>query len=408
MERTEVASCWHQLAHPPLCHCLRPAGLPAGFQETIQTDCRGLELVHLLTLIDAVTQPAADGGDGSSGAAAAAGEAPAAALSRALQSALGSSYLKKLQELADNDSSSGGSGAAGAGRGSKAEGLLAVFGPGLSSPAQLQAFLGSAAELASGAGQQAREATLQRLLAAAVPAALWQRCASSSLRVCWVAADAAGGQEEQLQVLPAMQAVMRRHCPRAAAAPLAELAGQCDMAQFAARLALPTAPQQQQVQQQGAPAEEEDDEGCWPQPASADDNALDSLKVLVANLDGHKGGWVGGSGAMVQVERMAGQAAGLLLQSLPLFAVGAVAWHHGAAGSPLCKSFSCCLCTCCCCLCYCCREGGGGGAAAPAGPAPPAGQAAAARDAAGGGAPRRCAGGQQGPRAAAECAAHAG
>jgi hypothetical protein len=244
-----------------------------------------------LTLIDAVTQPAADGGAGS-GAAAGFGETPAAALSRALQSALGSSYLKKLQEMADNDSS-GGSGAA-AGGGSKAEGLLAVFGPGLSSPAQLQAFLGSAAELASGAGQQEQDAALQKLLAAAVPAALWQRCAGSSLRVCWVAADAAAQQVQgpQQHVLPALQAVMRRHCERAAAAPLAELAEQCDMPQFAARLALPAPPQQaqQQVQQGGPLEEDEEDDGCWPQPASAHDNALDSLKVLVAKLDGHKGG----------------------------------------------------------------------------------------------------------------------
>ena len=262
----------------------------------MQTDCRGGALVQLLALIDAVTAAPADGAAAGPGPApSAGGEAPAAALARALQSALGSSYLKKLQELADSDSSSGGGGR-------KPEGLLAVFSPALGTAPQLLRFLGPAAEAqvaaaASTASPQEQQAALQRLLAAAVPAAVWQRCSASSLRVCWVAADAAaaGGGEQPLPALPALHAAMRQHCSRAAAAPLARLAGECAPAEFAALLALPQRAAAEVRQAEASEAGgEEDEEECWPAAADgSQEGAMEHLKLLLAGLEGHKGEGVG-------------------------------------------------------------------------------------------------------------------
>lgn len=247
----------------------------------MQTDCRGAALVHLLALIDAATQEAAGAEQQAEGG----GEVPAAALARALQSALGSSFLKKLQELADNDSSRGGSGGT-----SRAEGLLAVFSPGLSTVTQLQRFLGAstnvAAASAAPAGQQ-QVAALERLLAAAVPTAVWQRCAASSLRVCWVVADSQPVVEQD--VLPAVQAlqtVLQQDGRQAASAALADLAGECSPAQFVARLGLQAA-EAAAVQQGGG--EQEGEEDCWPAATEAGDAALEGLKVLVASLEAHKG-----------------------------------------------------------------------------------------------------------------------
>ncbi len=266
-----------------------PAELPAAFQETLQTDCRGAALVQFLDLIDAVTQPtAAAAADGA--APAAAGEAPAAALARALQSALSSSYLKKLQELADSDSSSGGGGR-------RPEGLLAVFSSGLSAAPQLLRFLGPSAEaelaaVAAAGSPREQQAGLQRLLAAALPAAVWQRCGAGGLRVSWVAADAAaaGASDEQpLPVLPALQAAMQQHCQCAAAAPLTELAGECSPAAFAARLALPQR-SQGEVQQAAAGGAEGEDAVCWPAAADGSrETARAHLELLMTSLGAHKG-----------------------------------------------------------------------------------------------------------------------
>ena len=268
-----------------------PAGLPAAFQETVQTDCRGAALVHLVALVDAATQ-LGEGGEAAGAPADARGsEAPAAALARALQSALGSSYLRKLQELADNDSGSGGSGG-------RAEGLLAVLSPGLGTATELQLFLGAGADVAAAAAAPAgpqQEAALQRLLAGAVPAAVWQRCAAASLRVCWVAADACdGASADTLPVLPVLQAALQQNCARAAVAPLPELAGECGLAQFAARLGLP-APAPAAVEQgQGA-----EDASCWPGPAEGQEDALEGLKLLIASLEAHKGAGAVGVGQTV-------------------------------------------------------------------------------------------------------------
>lgn len=235
--------------------------------------------MHLLTLLEAVS--AEGGGAAPQGGA---GEAPAAAAARALQSALGSSYLQKLLDMAGHDSSSGGSGAAG---GRRAEGQLAVFAPGLCTAADLQHFLGAAAaaDLAAAAAAtgQAQQAALERLLAVAVPAAVWQRCAAGGLRVSWVAADAAG--EPQLAALPALQAAVQQHCSHAAAARLADLAGECGADEFAARMALPRPAAAAEVQQGAGEAAVE----CWPQAAESQKEALDHLQLLLASLEGHKG-----------------------------------------------------------------------------------------------------------------------
>lgn len=242
----------------------------------MQTDCRGAELTHLLALLAAATRPS-EGAGNSRGARDGNGEPPAAALARVLQSALGSSYLLKLKELADNDSGSG----------SSAEGLLAVFSLGLSTTAQLQRFLGPSF-VAPGSAARPAGAPAQQLLAAAMPAALWQRCAGGSLRVCWVAA---GGeqQEEQLAVLPALNSLMRQRCSKASAAPLAELAGPCSRQQFAARLALPRAEEQQEQPQRQQVKGPEVEGDFWPAAASPQEDALENLKLLLGNLEGDKG-----------------------------------------------------------------------------------------------------------------------
>ncbi len=258
------------------------AGLPAAFQETVQTDCRGAELAHFVALVDAATQPGSATGTAAAKDAAADCEAPAAALARALQAALSTSYLRKLQELADDSSISGASGAlvggAGAGRHTP-DGLLAMFSPGLSSAAQLQAFLGRA----SAAGEEDEAADLGQLLDAALPAALWRCFSGTSLRLAWVAADT-GSQREPLAaaVLPRLQVLLQQLCPCAVAASLAELAGPCSPPKFAARLGLPC-PAAGEQQAEG------EDEGCWPLAAAPDGNALDSLKLLLAQLEGAKG-----------------------------------------------------------------------------------------------------------------------
>lgn len=271
---------------------LSPAELEPAFQETLQTDCRGAALPKFLTFIDALTQPSAEAGiDGST--AAADSEAPAAALARALQSALGSSYLRKLQELADSDISSGGSGG-------RPEGLLAVFSAGLSGAPQLLQFLGPAAEaeLAAAAAVgslEEQQAGLQRLLAAALPAAVWQRCGTGSLRACWVAADAAAAGhsgEQPLPVLPALQAAMQQHCQCAAAVPLSELAGECSPAAFAVRLALPP-PAQGEVHQAADGEAAGEEPSNWPAAADGSwEKARSFLEVMMtgANRGGSRHG----------------------------------------------------------------------------------------------------------------------
>lgn len=292
LQLRRAACSWHQLfgsaTHPTLGPgVFLSADLPPAFQETIQTDCRGKALKQFLKLIDAATQPSA----AAAAAAAADGpapsgssEAPAAALVRALQSALGSSYLKKLQEMADSDSSSGAGGV-------RPEGLLAVFSPGLSSVAALQRFLGPAAEtelaaVAAAGSQQEQQAGLQRLLAAALPAAVWQRCGAGALRVCWVAVDAAASDDQPLPVLPALQDAMQQHCRSAAAAPLAEVTGECSSAVFAARLSLPQRAAGEVQQAAAGGAEGPQEEVGW--PAAADGSygmALKRLKVVTKLYD---------------------------------------------------------------------------------------------------------------------------
>lgn len=309
----------------------------------MHTDCRGGELVHLMSLLEAATRP--DGGQPRAGA-----EAPAAALANAVKNALGSSYLRKLQELADNDSGSGGA--------SRAEGLLVLFSTQLGA-----AFVGTAVDGSAGG----TETQAQQLLGAALPAALWQRC-GSGLRVCW--APAGGGKAAPPPLLPVLQAAMQQRCKGAAALDLAELAGPCSLAQFAARLALPAAAGE--VAQPGGEAEE--DEACWPAAAGPEESALDNLKLLLAQLEGHQGelqgarrsrhGQAGQRGTLPG--RAARRAACFLQSSAALVAISPLVIGLPACPPHLDARLPA------------CRARGGGGAAAAALGAPPAGQAAPA------------------------------
>lgn len=267
----------------------------------MQTDCRGADLAHFISLIDAATQPAAAAVAAAAATGEAAdGEAPAMALSRALQGALGTSYLKKLQELEEDSSVSGASGAvAGAPGGGRhtPEGLLAVFSSGLGSTAQLQAFLGSD----SAAGGEDGAAWVQQVLDAALPSALWQRCSGSSLRMAWVTAGAGGdGQEHPLSaaVLPRLQALLRQRCPRATAASLVELAGPRRPAEFAGCLGLPCPAAWAATDGQ---LDAQDDGACWPPAAGPDGDALASLKLLLAHLEGAKGAGPREAGSTVPI-----------------------------------------------------------------------------------------------------------
>ena len=260
----------------------------------MQTDCRGAGLVHLLALVVAATQPGAD--DGAAHGGSGGGEAPAAALVRALQSALGSSYLKKLQELADNDSSSGGSG--GAAEGSvKAEGLLAVFSPGLSTVAQLQHFLGAAAApgvaAAAAAASDDREAALQRLLGAALPAAVWQRCAAASLSVSWVAGGAAAGStadDQQLAALPVLQALMHQHLPASGGCPAGRAGWRVQPGGVLRRGWRCRSPRRRQRPRCSGAATRRMRRAAGRRPADSQEEAVVTLKLLLAVQDGHKGG----------------------------------------------------------------------------------------------------------------------
>jgi hypothetical protein len=205
-----------------------------------------------------------------------------------MQSAVNGSYLSKLQELADNDSCSSTAG----------DGTLVLFTPGFSTAAQLHRFLGITGlgeEEAGTAAAEQQQQLAQRLLEAAVPAAVWQRCKSSALRVCWLLAPSppAGSSEEeeasQLALLPALQALLQQQSQRSVAAELSELAGNLSQQEFAARLMLP-APQATEVGPSEADAGvSTEDEPAWPAAAGSAEEALEGLKFLRDQLEGHKG-----------------------------------------------------------------------------------------------------------------------